>query len=337
MIANYITKGGSRFQRLVLALSLSLTASAEIRVPPGSTDISSLFNRSEGVYLVKLTTANQLQSADRTSLHVEVVRTYKGAQKSQVALKAGGELIEALRAQGNEQKFFVFLEPGSAEPVLSQQNVFLTRGVLSHDESLGMVQIEHDSANSLDGSQRDVEDLHFLLDFASFDTFSEEALERDSRVKSLPVRLLSLAVLMGTHKVKYISEVLLTLQTNAEQIPTDEAIIVAGQIEKYSTYIPTKTLNDFSLVQVLPIQMDSMQAVRNRGSTESIPTLIAHLDDTQSITQGMAVASLAEIVPQAGLPNPTGPEFDKNPFLYTSAWKKWWEKEGRKLYGQPTA
>ena len=81
---------------------------------------------------------------------------------------------------------------------------------------------------------------------------------------------------------------------------------------------------------LIPIKQGALESIRAIKNKKSIPTLIKHLDDTDSMSRYIADISLSEILnmnypPYLGL-------FEKDEGKYISVWKTWWEAEGRAIY-----
>ena len=77
-----------------------------------------------------------------------------------------------------------------------------------------------------------------------------------------------------------------------------------------------------------------MDAIRGIGSPESVPELIRHLDDTDSMMQYLAVAALQEILRRPDEVGPSIPMFEGDKVRFIQSWKRWWSEEGQASYGK---
>jgi HEAT repeat protein len=89
-------------------------------------------------------------------------------------------------------------------------------------------------------------------------------------------------------------------------------------------------LSELADSPLIAIKQGALEAIRAIKSKKSIPTLIKHLDDSDSMSRYIADISLSEILnmnypPYIGL-------FQKDEGKYISTWKTWWEQEGRTIY-----
>jgi HEAT repeat protein len=90
-----------------------------------------------------------------------------------------------------------------------------------------------------------------------------------------------------------------------------------------------------SLIQLtdsplIAIRRGALGALRSIKTVKSVPALIRHLDDSDSISRYIADISLSEIL-NKNYP-PVIDLFEKDESKYINAWKTWWEAEGRAIY-----
>jgi hypothetical protein len=78
----------------------------------------------------------------------------------------------------------------------------------------------------------------------------------------------------------------------------------------------------------------AMEAIRRIRAPESVPELIKHLDDSDSMMAYLAVITLSEIVHRPDEPGPGVPAFEQDKSRYILSWKRWWLEKGSGLYAK---
>ncbi len=141
------------------------------------------------------------------------------------------------------------------------------------------------------------------------------------------------AILLSTEKSEYYAELLEFLKQRGSAIPELVLYPLAARLQNPPRELNPKIMDELSNLNLPVIKLNAMEGMRKLRSTESVSTLIGHLNDADSILRYLAVITLSEIVTRDGYVGPSMYEFDKNPSRYVEDWELWWAQDGKRQYG----
>jgi hypothetical protein len=321
---------------------------ADIALIPGSQNIQVLFDGAqfvgqgvvENVKVQDQKIDENAPVARTKEVTIRVVKTYKGtrtelirmafqiddssASSSMPNLEVGDSLLLFLNQTTDGS--YVFSDPYWRK---------LRMGMVAPADGTGpgIVQLQHDLAETLNGDDQSLSDsLILLMGFNSIDQETEQLLNRVSAQRSQKIKAQRVAVLLATRKNRYYEEALQLLRAHGTELSPLDQIAVGQRLGNPNPDVNPEILDELSKLNFVPVEIGAMQGIRKLRSTKSIPTLVGHLTDQNAFVQYLAVITLNEVLVRGDAYGPSMPEFNREPQIYISRWNQWWEKEGKMRY-----
>lgn len=341
----------------LLSMCLALSCLGEPRTPKGAFKIDSLFGESELVATGRVTSVKTLSTRTTLDSHrpqaiaselvtreasVEILRIYKGSSTSTIAVTFYLQTPTTSYANGPDlrdgETVLLFLDASDDGTYRFANSEWGKFGLCPFQPSpsvrgTGSALLEKDLENCLTGdAQSAASALGVLLTFAAFSPGTEAKLDALTRSSRVDVAAEAFANLLGTKKNDYYLALEQFLTIHGKAIPGDALMDIFGRMQDPGPAVDPKIYNDLSDSSLPTIKLGAMYALRKLASSQSVPTLIAHLSDADPNIQYLAVITLNEVVHNGIDYGPTNADFDKNPQLYLTRWQQWWETTGKAEY-----
>jgi hypothetical protein len=337
---------------LSVTLMLSLSAGVHGEMPPLQVahDIRSMFDASQEVLIGTVTGVHVLHEkplAPNRLTQGPMLQQREGIVEVRQIYK--GSLVPAVRVG-----FEVQIPPSFTGPALENGETGLLFLVSTGDgryafassewayfrlpyfqpsnggDGSGPELLEKDLDASLAGDQRGVQDtLRLLMTFHHISDATEERVARLTEAQDVPIATGAFAVLLNAGKDEYYPRLVKFLSGRGASAHGLEFMVIFGHVQAPGPNADPKIFDQLSMLPEPSIKLAAILALRKIGSSESVPTLIAHLDDSNRRIQYLAVIALHDILAKGDDFGPSNFDFDRSPQMYVERWKQWWDQEGR--------
>jgi hypothetical protein len=347
---NFVRASERMAVRFLLAGFAASGAVADIGPTPGSYDLSALFAKADAVCvgrvehpIEKRSGAEGLVNAVSRTVGLLARRCYKGnvsagdtiaytthvpgIHTTDVDLPAGGEVLVFL----NETRPHVFTLAFPFWGKLEDASL----GTLAQGPGTGLEQLQRDIVASTNGvTDRRVLGGNFRV-LHGFPALSDEALSllRSYSHSADPnVALGAFAALAKAGNPTDLFALCEYVSAPGRAAASAQGYYNFTSIGEIRRPEARGALECLARAPAPSPRLNAMDGIRGIGSAESVPELIRHLDDSNSLMQYLAVVTLWEIVRRPDEVGPSIPMFEGDKSRFIQSWKRWWNDTGRRLY-----
>ena len=323
-----------RTQVSLLLIFLALGASGEIQPEPGSQPIRPIYNASDLVCNCVVTSTRLLNKEQIESVGNPVFREHKIATlKIDDFYKGPDRLREEITTHFDDQllqegeRVVLFLKLSGAD-IYTPTDSFVGVTPIStlgpaKSSAMGLARLEEALGEALIHPQREdaINAMHVLQGFDDLDPSVVSVLTGFTNSPDSDVAFAAIAVILKAKPHEGVELLAKSLDNYKGETQPASLFSIGSQLGHVDDPQCLETIQKLSNSRFLSIRFGAMDALRQMKRYESIPALLARLDDPSTDIRYIAVITLAEITGRNGEYAPSMYQFDKKPNYYVGLWK----------------